>query len=112
MLRFPVAVNVGTGGGLTVVVTDAWLFAVFGSGEVVETEAVFEIVVAVLTVGAVAVIVNVALPAAVRVPRRAVGTPPGVEQPPTDTVQETNVRRASKGSVTVTLSAGEPPIFC
>jgi len=88
------------------------LFVVSDSVLVVVMMAVFVIVVELDTVGAVVVIVTVALAPAARVPSMAVGIPPGAEHPPTDAVQETNETPAGRGSVTSTLLASEPPMFC
>ncbi len=76
-----------------------------------ETVAVLVRKAGLVTVGAVAVIVTVALALAATVPSRAVTAPPDCEQPPLDAVHEEKVSPAGKRSVTMTFKALALPVL-
>lgn len=82
------------------------------SGLLVVTDALFVVVVRLVTTGATAIIRTVALAPAAIVPSDAVTVLPAAAQLPTVAVQEVNVRPVGRVSVTVVLVAPEPPMFC
>src|SRR5205809_5364319 len=89
-----------------VVVADAVLFAGFGSASLPLTVAVLVMVPAVA--GAVALVVNVALAPAARLPTEQVTVPAEFVHP---VLAETKVTPAGRVSVTVTPVAGLGPLF-
>src|SRR5229473_6172092 len=92
-----------------VVVADAVLLAVFGSGSLPFTVAVLVMVPAVA--GAVALMVIVALAPEARLPTEQVTVPEALVQVPWLDVAEPKVTPLGRVSVTVTPVAGDGPLF-
>jgi hypothetical protein len=97
---------------LTVVVAEVVLFAVINSVVVVDVFAVLVMNVCEPTVGAVTVMVTVAVGPTAPVPSAAVTVPPEcVQLPPVELTHETKVTPAGSVSVSVTPAALAAPIF-